>query len=125
MKLGVERQFVRLRNKKGSGQQSLLWLYTTTLELISPATDDARSARVVVLYGSGPIRFRANSLRLRRGFGGQVRRARTPRPRPRPAAALPSSSISRGFLKIEWAAGDEHVDNSGDEKRAGRLDAGH
>src|SRR3989344_3266314 len=39
---------------------------------------------LVALYGSGPIRLRA---------------------RPAPPHAPPFSSISRGFLKIEWAAG--------------------
>src|SRR3989344_2710055 len=43
----------------------------------------ARSARVVALYGSGPIRLRA---------------------RPRHAVSI-SHLISPGFLKIEWAAG--------------------
>ena len=43
----------------------------------------ARSARVVALYGSGPIRLRA---------------------RPRHSVSI-SHLISPGFLKIEWAAG--------------------
>ena len=56
--------------------------------LAGTLTDCARSARVVALYSVA--RF---------GFV----------PAPAPPHSPPSSSISRGFLKIEWAAGREIV----------------
>ena len=63
--------------------------------LAGTRSDCARSARVVALYSVA--RF------------GSVPRLQVPMPAPSAAPAPPHSppyaSISRGFLKIEWAAG--------------------